>query len=95
MDNGVDMSLSDTQTMRILRSPDGPEVTSNEEMAQGLEVLSNNFKNIARDLREGKMFVCPSCGGAAFCGTDKDGDIAVDIELHFKAVTPTKRVVPN
>lgn len=89
------MSLSDTQTMRILRSPDGPEATSNADMAQGLEALSTRFKSLAQDIREGKMFTCPSCGGAAFAGTDKDGDYHIDIELHFKATIPTKGVVPH
>jgi hypothetical protein len=89
------MSLSDTQTMRILRSPDGADVTTNNEMAQGLEVMATQFKVLASNLREGKMFVCPSCGGAAFCGTDKDGDVTVDMELHFKLTIPNKPVVPN
>jgi hypothetical protein len=89
------MELSDTQTMRILRSADGADTTTNQEMAQGLDAIANKFKELARDLREGKIFTCPSCGGAAFAGTDKDGDFHIDMELHFKATIPIINVAPK
>lgn len=94
--NGVErMELSDTQTLRILRSPDGPEATTSQEMAQGLDALAHKFKELAQDLRAGKIFICPSCGGSAFCGTDRDGDVHVDMEVHFKQTIPEKIAGPN
>lgn len=89
------MTMSDTQTMRILRSPDSNEATSSQEMATGLDALAHKFKDIANDLREGKVFTCPGCGSAAFAGTDKQGNYHIDIELHFKATIPKKDGPPN
>jgi hypothetical protein len=95
MNNGVEMSLSDTQTLRILRSTDGPDVTSNDEMAQGLEAIATKFKEVANDLRTGKLFSCPVRGGAAFAGTHVDGSYHIDIELVFVPVTQPAEAAPH
>jgi hypothetical protein len=90
------MSMSDTQKLRILKSPDALEATTtSNEMATGLEAIAHKFKDLAQDLREGKMFTCPACGSAAFAGTDTNGDYHIDLQLHFKATTPIKGVAPN
>lgn len=93
--NGVEMSLSDTQTLRILRSVDGPDVTSSDEMAQGLDVLARRLKEVANDLRAGKAFSCPTRGGAAFFGIHNDGSTHIDIELVFIPVIPPTEVAPH
>ena len=89
------MDLSDTQRLRTIKLPETNAGTTDQEMATGLDALAHKFKTIAQDLREGKMFTCPACGSAAFVGTDTDGDVHIDMQLHFKLTIPAKKAGPN
>lgn len=89
------MDLSDTQRLRTIKLPEVNEATSNADMATGLDAFAHKFKQLAQELREGKVFTCPACGSAAFAGTDEDGDVHIDMQLHFKLTIPAKNAGPN